>query len=404
MRSCLKEPNNFESSSDSQCSVSSSSLDDSSISDCQESSSNNAEKSVFGQFQDTRNWIECESKSIPGRIYFFNLRTLCSTWVRPVSKNVQLQRFYSQSRVYDNVMPDVGDPPMCTLSENEGGYSRRGDSLPRIYKKHRKSADKEIFAYLHYGVNIENPFDSKTAYFKRYYEQTSSGSSKSTFFDVDQHFLTPNKDFDKIRIFKNDIREALEPSIQTADFLQVEISSSENDQEITTFNESMGNEDENSSETSDADEGAGNYVAPRLQRIESKHLLQTKIRRKRTSKCLTENKPTVSKRPKRQIQTIRKSMSNKIICEMYGTKTINYDLVETLPPNVIRSNLSDSSAASSSWQKDLDKPTVLKNIEFNDMNFNAKNLSSTSSSSSSSSSSSCSTCSSMSSDTREASV
>lgn len=53
----------------------------------------NLEKNEFGKFQDTRDWVECESTSCPGNMYFFNLRTKCSTWTRPVSRNVQLQRF-----------------------------------------------------------------------------------------------------------------------------------------------------------------------------------------------------------------------------------------------------------------------------------------------------------------------
>lgn len=46
-------------------------------------------------------WIECESTSFPGKVYYFHTETRCSTWQRPVPRNTQLPR-YKKWRVRKN--------------------------------------------------------------------------------------------------------------------------------------------------------------------------------------------------------------------------------------------------------------------------------------------------------------
>lgn len=84
---------------------------------------------------------------------------------------------------------------------------------------------------------------------------------------------------------------------------------------------------------------------------------------------------------------VRPNSPTKIVCEMYGLKTINYEPVEMeLPPGVKRTNLSDSSVTSSATKGTL-APIVPNNFEFANIGSGVKNLSSDSSSSFS-----CSTC------------
>ncbi|KAL2720732.1 uncharacterized protein V1478_009778 [Vespula squamosa] len=52
----------------------------------------------------------------------------------------------------------------------------------------------------------------------------------------------------------------------------------------------------------------------------------------------------------------------RIICNMYGVTTVNYDEVSELPPNVKRSNLSDSTSivSSSTTEENRSRSSILK--------------------------------------------
>ncbi|XP_046748703.1 uncharacterized protein LOC124412674 [Diprion similis] len=45
-------------------------------------------------------WIECMSTTFPGKVYYFHMSTRCSTWQRPVPRNVTLPR-YKKFREYN---------------------------------------------------------------------------------------------------------------------------------------------------------------------------------------------------------------------------------------------------------------------------------------------------------------
>ncbi|XP_076643596.1 uncharacterized protein LOC143353878 [Halictus rubicundus] len=361
--------------------------------------------SEFGNFQDTGDWVECESKSFPGRTYFFNMRTLCTTWSRPVSRDVTLPRYRERLRIYDkNFTHDIDNQPTIVSSESED--NRR---LPITKSGHNlRRSPSEIIAWLYHGsdINMNRCFNDDQSDYRDSFvsdtlkvlcneEDPRSVYKESAFYEVGDHFLTNKYEFDKIRIL-NGVVQNVAP---TADYLEVKLSTSNDAIKTAERNGPPTNKDDDSlivekrtgyfSSSSENCRSAvlvPNYFAPRLPRIKSKYLLKEKLR--------VGRKRTVSKK-----KSVRKT-PRKIICEMYGTKTINYDPIELdLPPGVKRTNLSDSSATSSLWREEHAKtPVDLANFQLADLGLRPYNLSSDSTTSSSCSS--C-TCSSTSSDTSQ---
>lgn len=136
-----------------------------------------------------------------------------------------------------------------------------------------------------------------------------------------------------------------------------------------------------------------NYSSTRMQKINPGCLLEKVTAKNRRNKRTNKENPTPLTKEKLKVKPI--------ICEMYGTRTFNYDNIEPeLPPGVKSTNLSDSSVSSVFYQIDSIKPDISNSFELPNANFNV-DLSSASSASSTSSSStcSCSTCCSTSSDT-----
>ncbi|XP_076278081.1 uncharacterized protein LOC143207986 isoform X2 [Lasioglossum baleicum] len=292
-----------------------------------DSNNNNSATNEFGNFQNTSDWIECESESSPDRPYFFNLRTNCTTWARPVSRNVTLPRYRKHPRIYDkNFTCDIDNQPTIVSSESED--SCQSSNLKNDHKFHRSS--NEIFAWLYHG----------TPYVLRDEQDPCSPYKKSTFHEV----------FDKIQTF-NGVMQNVAP---TADYLEMKLPTSNDAIKIAERNVPPTSEDDDSlivekciafssssSENNHSAQLVPNHYAPRLPRIKSKYLLKEKIRRVKRKWGRVPEKKSVQKIPR------------KIVCELYGTKTINYDHVEPdLPPGVKRTNLSDSSATSSLWREE----------------------------------------------------
>lgn len=109
--------NNFE------CDNSSWGFENNSVSDREQCLRNkNVDSSVFGSYNNTYDWVECESTSFPGTVYYFNLRTLCTTWTRPVSRHVPLQRFQRnvsafgfEQNTFDKILYAVTGTPTLVL-------------------------------------------------------------------------------------------------------------------------------------------------------------------------------------------------------------------------------------------------------------------------------------------------
>nr|KAF7429858.1 hypothetical protein H0235_006256 [Vespula pensylvanica] len=68
----------------------------------------------FGDYVEKHDWVECKSKSIPGKTYYFNLRSGCSTWYRPISRYIDIP--YYPERFVEN--KHSNDDRVNELSEN----------------------------------------------------------------------------------------------------------------------------------------------------------------------------------------------------------------------------------------------------------------------------------------------
>ncbi|XP_076754843.1 uncharacterized protein LOC143425726 [Xylocopa sonorina] len=348
----------------------------------------NGQESEFGNFQDTYNWVECESTSIPGNVYFYNLRTQCSTWTRPVESHVQLQKFKRNSKIYDNnFTPDTDNLLMIVSSDSEDGKCYEDKEIERTSK------NLEILRRLYYTVDINSNDHNDDEYLT----DNSNCVVKNIFARNNLSKLTKINNFNEKWIYKS-----LNSPIMISKFLETELHIPENDSENIEKNEQLISENESIKENyvsySSSDEEKENDVVenlavPRLKKIKPNCLL---------NKTLQYSKKKKNMR-KRTLPEKTKLKPKKIICEMYGTKTINYDSIDPLDfrpnllPGVKTTNLSDSSITSSVRQAADEEPAGFKNFEIPNLNFQL-NLSSESSSSSCSSRS-CSTCSSSSSDT-----
>ncbi|XP_076385233.1 uncharacterized protein LOC105663088 [Megachile rotundata] len=361
---------------------------------------NEVPKNEFGNFQETYNWIECESVRFPGQTYFFNLRTQSSTWLRPVSKDVRLRRFNRKSKIYDNYSTSDVEIPSLLSSESEKENCEHIDNE----QNGRTNKNSEILALLYYGTSMDFCNNNESQYCINYFNYAVKNLCNK---GSDFHDSSFRKNIEDETGCDKSVDENL--AIIASNFLEVELSTSDAELNLKE-NIVPANEDDTSatektvdySTSSTDDEKKENdvcqdYIRPRLKRIRAQYLLKEKLKNGKRRKVKTKRIPLQEKK----LQEI------KIVREMYGTTTVSYDPVEPeLPPGVKRRNLSDSSTTSSSGDEGYGKTVVSNNTEFLDINFHVANLSSKSSSSSCSNSSfssscscSCSSCSSSTSNT-----
>ncbi|CAL7952382.1 unnamed protein product [Xylocopa violacea] len=315
-------------------------------------------------------------------------RTQCSTWTRPVEDHVQLQKFKRKLNIYDNhFTSDLDDLLMIVSSESED------DDCNEDKKNERASKNLEILRRLYYNTDIN--FDDYSD--DEYLANDSNCIVKNIFARNNHSEWTKNNNSKEKWIYKS-----LNSPIMISKFLETELRIPENDLGNTERKEQSISDDESINENcvpySSSDEEKENDVVENLAVLRLKKIKPD---------CLLNGTSQYSKKrknvKKRTLPEKPKLKPRKIICEMYGTKTINYDSIEpdfrpNLLPGVKTTNLSDSSITSSVRQAADEEPVSFNNLEIPNSNFQL-NLSSESSSSSSSSStsSSCSTCSSSSS-------
>nr|XP_050849301.1 uncharacterized protein LOC127063485 [Vespula vulgaris] len=91
-----------------------------------------------------------------------------------------------------------------------------------------------------------------------------------------------------------------------------------------------------------------------------KYRKDTSSRRIKKKRDRTETTKIVSNDSKDNKMLMRKP--ERIICNMYGVTTVNYDEVSELPPNVKRSNLSDSTSivSSSTTEENRSRSSILE--------------------------------------------
>lgn len=300
---------------------------------------------------------------------------------------------------------------MVVSSDSDHEYANSEDST-----KHRENKKKckmsDTLGHLYYGVDVHNFIDSAC-------ESVIHSSSEDPYNDEDfcltfsddsfnqigKHFLTyhvPNR-HQVNQASRENTDESLESSKEAADFLEVEVCTAVNmetreqssEDDVSFIEKQRIAYSTSSSHEAEVDENY-NYFVPHLSKIKAKHLLKDGPVKKRKRRNVKRRAPVMKKNLK----------PTKIVCEMYGTKTINYNPIEVKelpkPPPVKQSTLSDSSVTSS-HQEETCKSVAWDKFEFLGTNIRVNNLSSSSSSSDFSlNSCSCYTCS-MSSGTIESS-
>ncbi|XP_066581567.1 uncharacterized protein [Prorops nasuta] len=314
------------------------------------SEKNNKCLSKFGQFEDNYGWIMCESKSFPGKMYYFNINTNCTTWVRPVSKKICLPTF---SKL---LYPGPSDDEYDLISSNERDNDEK-NVQKRIFMTNLTELNGDSSVNDSLWSDFVVPISPEAAHFV---EANYSPCAEKESIDIFQLKKSPaaqiKRNYDSTGYNSND------SSICSCVFCAPK----------------------------------EKIMAPRIKILKRLDNL--------VKKDILNN---LKEKPK------KKKKSQKIISEMYGTRTVNYnsDVSEIIVPTCFKaSHLSDSSVTTSTIaekpfiapkKKSKKRSLPFKFVKPNTRPLKKLVLSETSSSSSSSSSScscsSSSTCSSCSS-------
>ncbi|XP_012264985.2 uncharacterized protein LOC105691226 [Athalia rosae] len=102
-------------------------------------------------------WIECKSISFPDHVYYFNIRTRCSTWKRPVPQGTQLPqlRRYQQQNYRRSPENENARVAMVNFSSSDDSDSPLDDSPRSAFELHARRM--QIF--------LENHADHRLAEF-----------------------------------------------------------------------------------------------------------------------------------------------------------------------------------------------------------------------------------------------
>ncbi|XP_046431586.1 uncharacterized protein LOC124185163 isoform X1 [Neodiprion fabricii] len=83
-------------------------------------------------------WIECMSTTFPGKVYYFHTSTRCSTWQRPVPRNVTLPRYkkFRESNPADSLTNDEVLPSGLSVSSTK--HSIFSGDPPSAFEMHAR--------------------------------------------------------------------------------------------------------------------------------------------------------------------------------------------------------------------------------------------------------------------------
>ncbi|KAF7402946.1 hypothetical protein HZH66_005213 [Vespula vulgaris] len=70
----------------------------------------------FGDYVEKHDWVECKSKSIPGKTYYFHLRSGCSTWYRPISRYIDIP-YYPERVTLNKVQCYLSSPSLLVSDQ-----------------------------------------------------------------------------------------------------------------------------------------------------------------------------------------------------------------------------------------------------------------------------------------------
>ncbi|KAF7406333.1 hypothetical protein HZH68_005702 [Vespula germanica] len=280
----------------------------------------------FGDYVEKHDWVECKSKSIPGKTYYFNLRSGCSTWYRPISRYIDIP-YYPERVSLNKVQCYLSSPSlMVSDSYNDDCNFDEVSSSIKLKKENEKKK------------NLSNSPRSNDVFY---------------YHDDDRMTIKKKVNYNDSNLNNDSTTNDSSSFIDVTNFLQCQLSEN-NDLEDTSvelksmkkqFVENKHSNDDRVNELSENN-------------INKKY--DTSSRRIKKKRDRTETTKIVSNDSKDNKMLMRKP--ERIICNMYGVTTVNYDEVSELPPNVKRSNLSDSTSivSSSTTEENRSRSSILE--------------------------------------------
>ncbi|XP_014485497.1 PREDICTED: uncharacterized protein LOC106750008 [Dinoponera quadriceps] len=318
----------------------------------------------FGEFVENYGWVQCPSRSQQGRLYFHNMHSNCNTWYRPVSRYIDVPSVpLEKAHCTDNQTMD--DLELMSISDDE------------------KEQNPPVATCDNNGLLL---MEMPPRILVQWYDDPRMSSTS----DVESNFSDSNDGRNEDSSNNNgddDDDSQLQHSLFSIEnFLETEILVSEGEVN-TECRQRIKDDDDNASTRSlssvSTEPRQVVYGAPCLKKIGFEDQVV-----KWQDTCVPRDQ----------------GGPRKIICEMYGVKTISYDLPgpdEVRPEAGVKSTrLSDSDSDDGGLPPSL-QPEVTMNTSFslqsNWCDFTKgmyqPSLSDSSSSSSGSTSSSASTCS-----------
>ncbi|XP_077280902.1 uncharacterized protein LOC143907798 [Temnothorax americanus] len=239
----------------------------------------------FGEFVDNYGWIQCRSKTYPDRAYYHNTRSGCNTWCRPVSRRIDIP-FVTVRRANwtGDILESATDLELMSVSDDEKGSKPSGQVSGSDHSDHNGSLIdvSDIIARYYYAPQMNTiPSDPSTD--DEYASERYGEKERADESDENNNV--------------GDSKEVRSP-LYAANFLETEFF--------------VGKGVVNTEGTSNVPPFRANRVAygiPRLKRISLECQLI---------------KPSRTRVPK----TREESGPRKIVSDMYGVRTVSYDLPE----------------------------------------------------------------------------
>ncbi|EFN60320.1 hypothetical protein EAG_04048 [Camponotus floridanus] len=245
---------------------------------------------------DNYGWIQCRSKSYPDQVYFHNTHSNCNTWYRPISRYIDIP-FISVKKVYHTSDVSGNNIELLSVSDNENepdvsAAKRDGDES--------STAVPDVIARCYYTPQVDLTSDVDDSC-----RSSVDASANECHCEKEQIDENNNENDEDIANEKSDPETVL----CATNFLETDFFVGENQVNTERIDRIFNTSKEDADDDVSLSEAPCLYDVPRLKRISLEDQL-IKPRRTRVSN-------RVSNRVKRP---------RKIICEMYGTRTINYDL------------------------------------------------------------------------------
>ncbi|XP_043268123.1 dentin sialophosphoprotein-like [Venturia canescens] len=340
---------------------------------------------TFGCPMANNGWVQCPSKTFPGKYYYFNVDSRCRTWGRPVSSHVTVP-------IVNPTMPNFQCDVYDVDEFDEVSDIEEDDPL-QISAKRRKTYDEILFKLYHCEADDEiadvlssavTPFACETQFIKE--EVETKDEFLSIFPEICYSSSSDSESIDGGGIRRNQCRlkrshssRVIENRVKKSEiaydrFGRLNLCGSENstdrqfykrrlpaDFSLLKYHEGSSDYDGETEDEEDEDfednikmeRGEINdnvklehtsFSLPRLKVIQLSDLineptrhgnpLQKKASNRKVRKAATVTEETENPQPNK-IKTF--------IHEINGVKTISYDFVAPeLPPGVKASNLSDS--------------------------------------------------------------